>query len=533
MKKALLGIAAIALILLFPLKIMTVTIVSSIVLILLAAMTYIDFAEEKKLAALSKSVKEISDGKYSLKLKTTDYNGGLREIADSIVSLKNKLIQYIFEMQVAANQITAVSQELAANLDESNAFSQQLYAEAQEMSELNNESHSSLDSTMNEIKNIAGLLESVKNTTYQIEHTGTESKQIIHKSLSEIMQIVDAVNNIQRSTDTTVRHIEKLNLASSEIAQILQTVDNIAKQTHLLSLNASIESARAGELGKGFGIVAEEIRKLSEDSKSAVSNIGLLVEKITSEISNVTQCIHHNLENVNRSVQCSETIGGSLNKIQSSYDNVQSMIRNIVSSAEDQFVMATNIRDKITDMENISTEVSEGFSVIYDSIGKQKENIEEIGGLSQSLASSSECLNILTEKADIDLVEDNLSKFNNVSQNIMNLIREEISSSIDIQTLDSRIHKNVLDKLLEKHSFVEAIWTNDRKGKFIYSNPPAGIANAKVRDWFKESMKGNEYTSSVYISAITKNPCITVSLPIKNSSGNLIGVIGADLKMKV
>jgi methyl-accepting chemotaxis protein len=76
---------------------------------------------------------------------------------------------------------------------------------------------------------------------------------------------------------------------------------------------------------------------------------------------------------------------------------------------------------------------------------------------------------------------------------------------------------------------IEAIWTNDNKGNFIYSNPPAGIANATVRDWFNESMKGTTYVSNIYISAISKSPCMTISLPIYNTSRQVIGVIGADI----
>jgi hypothetical protein len=71
------------------------------------------------------------------------------------------------------------------------------------------------------------------------------------------------------------------------------------------------------------------------------------------------------------------------------------------------------------------------------------------------------------------------------------------------------------------------------KQKNNYSNPPAGIVNGKVREWFQESINGVEYISPVYISAITKNPCITVSLPIIDKEDKIVGVIGTDIKISL
>ena len=88
-----------------------------------------------------------------------------------------------------------------------------------------------------------------------------------------------------------------------------------------------------------------------------------------------------------------------------------------------------------------------------------------------------------------------------------------------------------MKELLSRHDFIEAAWSNDEKGRFIVSIPPAGIANANVRDWFRESMAGKKYVSGVYISAITKSPCITVSKPIVSASGAVIGVIGFDIRL--
>ena len=96
---------------------------------------------------------------------------------------------------------------------------------------------------------------------------------------------------------------------------------------------------------------------------------------------------------------------------------------------------------------------------------------------------------------------------------------------------EPELHRNVLSGLLASHDFIEAAWTNDMKGRFICSIPEAGIANALIRDWFKRSAAGEEYISRVYISAITRKPCVTYSIPIRDSQGKIVGVFGVDLKL--
>lgn len=502
-------------------------------IILIALILLYEFQSSKKLRDLNEYIKELVKGNYSFQVSDTKLSGPLKDIYYSVTQLQKELLKYMFEIQVASSQVSSASQHLSLTLDENNAFAQQLYAETQEICELNSESRANVLSIINEIRNIAGLLESVKSTSAEANITSIQSKQVIGESLDEIMEIVDSVNGIQHSTDATSNYIGKLNTSTKEISHILQTVDNIAKQTHLLSLNASIESARAGEHGRGFGVVAEEIRKLSEDSKNAVAEIGHLLNNISSEVSNLTNKIKDDLTEVQKSVSCTKKVESSLNNIQQSYQLVQSMIEKIIKMSEEQYVLTSNINGKTSLLEDISEKVACGFNVVYDSVGKQKHNVEELGSLGKCLSDASTSLSALIEKSDTNILEANSSRFDNIARDVITLLKESVLSSQSFLSFDPAAHKLVLDHELEQHPFIEAIWTNDKKGRFIYSNPSAGIANANVRDWFKQSISGGEYTSQVYISAITKNPCLTVSLPIKDNSGNNIGVIGADLNLNI
>ena len=106
-----------------------------------------------------------------------------------------------------------------------------------------------------------------------------------------------------------------------------------------------------------------------------------------------------------------------------------------------------------------------------------------------------------------------------------------VLASNEIRSNDPVLHEELIQGLLSKYDFIEAAWSNDEKGQFLVSIPPAGIANANVRDWFRESSAGRKYVSGVYISAITKNTCITVSGPIVDRGGIITGVIGFDIRL--
>ncbi len=90
-------------------------------------------------------------------------------------------------------------------------------------------------------------------------------------------------------------------------------------------------------------------------------------------------------------------------------------------------------------------------------------------------------------------------------------------------------HREILGGWLKRTAGMEAIWSNRSDGSFVYSEPEAGLLNARGREWWKRAMEGETFVSEVYISAITKRPCMTVSMPLRRIDGTAFGVIGIDI----
>jgi methyl-accepting chemotaxis protein len=454
-------------------------------------------------------------------------------LAGKIRKYKNNLKKLNFEVQVTSSQISSVSENITVTLDESNIFATQVYDEVKELAENNQSVNSSIDNTLSEVKKIMDLLNDADAITKDMLDKSKISKENVKLSMDEILQIVHTINGIHESSDKTLTYMEKLKVTSGEIVQILDTVSNVSKQTQLLALNATIESARAGEHGKGFAVVAEEIRKLADDTSNSVKNINTLINAIQEEVSSVDSVVKENASRVDKGTEATKNIESNLGIIDSSFNDVFVMIDQISSLSMEEVEIAQNVGNHIRNVEDMVSRNSRSVESVRESVHQQKHNMEEFTamGLKLNEASSSLANLFSGESEDMELLGNGA---NEKASECFKLMQDEICTNYQIiNTRDSGVHHEILSAIINKYDFIEAAWTNDRKGRFICSIPEAGIANANVREWFKKSITGENYISPIYISAITRNPCVTVSSPVKNAEGTIIGVVGVDIKLNL
>ncbi len=455
----------------------------------------------------------------------------LEEKEQSIQRMEKELGKFNNEVQVASSQVMSVSEQLGVVLDENNAFAQQLYAEAVELTEMHREVNGNIENTVNVIKELLSILEEAGYTSEDMQSTSTKSGEVIGESLEEILQVVGSMENIKSSTNKTSENVERLHSSSAEIASILETVNGISKQTHLLALNASIEAARAGEAGKGFAVVAEEVRKLALSTEESVKLVGRLVAAIQSDIQDVYSMVNENSSLVDDGVVATGNIEKNLGRIDTSYNRIFELVKKIRALSEKEVVLTQKVEDGIAGVEKIVERTTRRVEDVKESIYQQKHSIENISGMGERLNTASRDLaSLFVNTNDKAMSMDYSSKINEAGALFKNICTR-LHKDASFLSMDESAHSRLLSEILNANGLIEAIWTNDTKGRFICSIPPSGIANANVREWFKESIKGTDYVSGVYVSAITKNYCITLSAPIRSDKGEILGVIGIDIKL--
>ena len=479
--------------------------------IYISASSLLVYFNRRSVTKLLTVTRQFSEGKYNIEVNPDQFSGKFKQLAKHIKKIKEKIVALTFEVQAAGSQISSISEQLTLTVEESNAFAQELSAEATEMKDLNEASQLTIDKLIEEVNKIKGL--------------SSESKTIVRESLDNILEIVDIIDDIQSSTEKTVTNVQGLTTSSEEINEIIDTVNEISEQTNLLALNASIESARAisavegsnKDTGQGFAVVAEEIRELADDSQQAVGQIKKLIKQMRQKVSDVTEMTDKNSQIVKEGVEMA-------NQVESSLEAMEDVISN-------QFSLVTDIHEQVSNLDQIRNKTAVSVEEVYNSVDHQTEKMETIQKLGVRLKDSVADLSYLVENTDLFQEEMMASEIENKAVQVKRIIKENLLSKGQFVDLKEAVHQQKLDDLITEYDFIEAIWTNQEDGKFIYSTPPAGLANAKVRDWFQASIKGEEFVSSVYISSITKEPCVTVSLPI-NKNNEVAGVVGADIKLR-
>lgn len=451
----------------------------------------------------------------------------------SLLNTKKLQLKSTFEAQVISSQISSVSEQLSITIDENKSFTHDLTDNAEEMNLLSGDSLNEINSVLASMDEISATMQNIVNKCSDMTVVGAESKQVIASSFTEILKVADSVKEIENSTNTVFTCIKELDHISRNVITILDTVGSIADQTQLLSLNASIEAARAGEHGRGFNVVAEEIRKLSETSQTSVNKIGNLIQDFNSHISKVVEAMKPNKEIINKSVAYSENIRQCLEKINTSSKDVYNKIGEISAITTDQEKYIQTSNDKIHNLSFAFNKLNQSTENVYNSISEYSKRITTLEKMISALSNASSSLSAHNAELDGSCTSAKIEEFREKSRSVISFMKEDVIKLNKLYTNNPETHRDVLDMFLQKHPMVEAVWSNDTSGEFIYSNPPAGIVNGRVREWFKESMKDNEYVSDIYISAITKQPCMTISLPIKDVGGSITGVVGADLKVDI
>jgi methyl-accepting chemotaxis protein len=171
------------------------------------------------------------------------------------------------------------------------------------------------------------------------QRSGEQSRaggQIVHAAADEMRVVAEAVN-------TSAGTIGELEGYSSEISTVVGVIKDIADQTNLLALNAAIEAARAGEQGRGFAVVADEVRKLAERTTQSTLQIGATIEKVQSGARQAVAAMEAGVQRVGEGVHTAQQAGDSIVDIQASARRVMDVVQDIVQSLKEQSTAAQDI----------------------------------------------------------------------------------------------------------------------------------------------------------------------------------------------
>ncbi len=293
----------------------------------------------------------------SVDVKSNDAIGKLFEGFNTAVKNIREMILVVDEVvsstASAANQISANINDMASGSA----------VQTQKTAEVNN--------SIQEISQVIFDNSTQVSKAADISHDASEKA---NGGSQKILETKAEMERIVKSTGASTEKIELLTEKIKDVGQIAELIDDIADQTNLLALNAAIEAARAGEQGRGFAVVADEVRKLAERTTKATKEIADSIKAIQSEAVNARTSIEEANKFVKNGMQLVENVGTAFQNILASSNEVSNVISFVASASEEQSASAEEIKQHIHEITEISNEVTSGS----DQIAKASEGLTQL-----------------------------------------------------------------------------------------------------------------------------------------------------------
>jgi methyl-accepting chemotaxis protein len=261
------------------------------------------------------------------------------------------------EMAASITQVSGNAHSLSAAVEQTSSSIEEMAASIQEVAGSTDTLGAAVSQTSASVEQLAASVQAVARNVTEANHVSEASAEVAEKGRQAVDQTIDGMTRINRAMSDVVTVIASLGKSSEEIGNIISVIDDIAEQTNLLALNAAIEAARAGEHGRGFAVVADEVRKLAERSAKATGEIATLIKGIQRETEQAVQSTQQGAKAISEGTGLAQKAGESLQGIVTSVSQVSTLMGQIQHATQEQSRAAAQITAAVTAMNQLTRSV--------------------------------------------------------------------------------------------------------------------------------------------------------------------------------